>query len=163
LRDRLNLGCGADYRSEFWNVDVGPFEVDEVADVFEPLPWPDGVFVELIALDILEHASWPKLEGIFREWVRVLAVGGTVEVRVPDMREICERYVRGEFDAWRAAIWLYGGQSASHDVGEDWDLNAHHSGFDADSLRQLAERCGVRVDVLERLDTNLRLVGVKSA
>jgi SAM-dependent methyltransferase len=81
--DRLNLGCGADIRPGFVNVDSADLPgVDVVHDLTElPLPLEDGRFVEVVCQDVLEHLpDWPGLVG---EIHRVLRPGGRLTMRSP--------------------------------------------------------------------------------
>lgn len=87
---QLNLGCGSDRRSGYWNVDkyaaAGP---DEVVDL-ERLPWPfaDDSADEIVLHHVLEHLgqSSDTFLGILRELYRVCAPGALVRITVPHPR-----------------------------------------------------------------------------
>ncbi|HYV99705.1 MAG TPA: methyltransferase domain-containing protein [Gemmatimonadaceae bacterium] len=156
--NKLNLGCGPDWRDDFWNVDIAEgMPCDETVDVFGPLPWPDGAFSEILAGDILEHTSWMHTETVLVEWKRVLEPGGSLTLRVPNLRVLCQRYLDGTFDAREASLWIYGGHEAV--VGrENWRLNAHYAGFDHARLLDLMAGLGMVVESITEEDTNLALV-----
>lgn len=80
-RDRLNLGCGEDYRDGWHNVDVSAaVEPDEVTDLQTvPWPWDDDAFKVIEARHVLEHLDsvpWGEL-------VRVLKSGGLLRLTYP--------------------------------------------------------------------------------
>jgi len=80
---RLNLGCGAFKKPGFVNVDGDAgFEPDVLLDLDE-LPYPfESASFDLIEADhVLEHLADPF--AVMRELHRILAVGGTLVVRVP--------------------------------------------------------------------------------
>jgi SAM-dependent methyltransferase len=80
---RLNLGCGRSKRVDCLNVDrragVAP---DLVWDLERfPYPLPAGHFVQIFALDVVEHLE--NLAGFMQEAYRLLAVGGILEITTP--------------------------------------------------------------------------------
>lgn len=79
---KLNLGCGTDIRAGYVNLDSARIpSVDVVHDIEKlPLPFADGAFDEILALDVLEHVDYPA---VLRDLHRLLAPGGTLVVRVP--------------------------------------------------------------------------------
>lgn len=77
---RLNLGCCDDLRSGYVNVDRVP-PADQIADLSQPWPWPDGSVEHVIAHDVIEHLP-DKIHTMNELW-RVLQPGGTAEIVVP--------------------------------------------------------------------------------
>ena len=47
------------------------------------LPLPDATFVEIVAIDILEHLEQAETQTTLAEWSRVLAPDGVLSLRVP--------------------------------------------------------------------------------
>jgi predicted SAM-dependent methyltransferase len=87
--DRLNLGCGYDIRAGYLNVDVNDFHSpDLVADVTNLHMLPAGRYREILAQDVLEHLPRTATVDVLREWNRLLAVGGTVHLRVPSVLDL---------------------------------------------------------------------------
>ena len=120
----------------------------------------------LRANHVLEHQSYELIGETLREWARVLAPGGRLDIGVPDARFVAEQWVRGEIDTAEANYWILGGHSdrAAH-RGVDargvplWIWNAHHTMFDAGSLRAAVEEF-FDVEELFTYDIrNLRLYG----
>lgn len=84
---KLNLGCGADYREGWVNVDhrwpgvPNPPRMDLDLDLNEPWPWPDHSASHILAYNVFEH-----LDDVMRamaEAHRVLAPGGTLRIVGP--------------------------------------------------------------------------------
>lgn len=75
----LNLGCGHDRREGFVNLDLATLPGLDVVGRFgaEELPFPDGCFDLILAVDVLEHVEF---EGAFRELHRMLSPGGRVVI-----------------------------------------------------------------------------------
>jgi len=82
FRKSLNLGCGTDIRPDCINLDRAPLPgVDVVHDITHlPLPFSSGRFSHIVCQDVLEHLD---IVPTMRELHRVLAPGGTLEIRVP--------------------------------------------------------------------------------
>jgi len=79
---KLNLGCGADIKKGWVNLDSSALPgVDIVHDIAKlPLPFPDGHFNEILCRDILEHLEYASA---LRDLWRITAPGGTLTIRVP--------------------------------------------------------------------------------
>lgn len=82
MSQRLNLGCGADIRAGWVNLDKFSLPgVDVCHDIqIMPLPFDDGSFDEVLCKDILEHVDYiPLLD----ELHRILKPGGCLMIQVP--------------------------------------------------------------------------------
>jgi len=81
----LNVGCGR--QKLFGAINVDAFESCEPDVVWDlnktPWPFPDDYADYILASHILEHLIdyWPAV----LEFARILKVGGSVEIRVPDI------------------------------------------------------------------------------
>jgi SAM-dependent methyltransferase len=80
---KLNLGCGADIKPGWINLDSAALPgVDVVHDIEKlPLPFPDEEFEEILAQDMLEHLT--DYVPVLRDLHRILKKGGTLAIRVP--------------------------------------------------------------------------------
>ncbi len=81
--NKLNLGCGEDYKEGYLNVDFHDhFKVDKVYDLNTvPYPFPDSSFDEIAAFHVLEHLNNPFT--IMTELHRILKPGGKLHIKVP--------------------------------------------------------------------------------
>ena len=79
---KLNLGCGADIKEGYVNLDSKKLPgVDVVWDIEKlPLPFQNEEFDEVLANDILEHIDYIP---VLKDLHRILKVGGKLTVRVP--------------------------------------------------------------------------------
>ena len=84
LQPRLHLGCGRKILDGYVNADIvdGP-GVDLVRDLSTGIPYPDGVFEEVLAIDFIEHVPQARVIHLMNEVWRVLAPGGRFHVHVP--------------------------------------------------------------------------------
>jgi len=82
-KDKLNLGCGADIRKGFVNIDFEKFEgVNIVYDLNKfPYPFKDNQFKEIIMRNILEHLDNPY--NAMKEIRRIAQAGAIVRIRTP--------------------------------------------------------------------------------
>lgn len=152
---RLNVGAGDDRRPGFISVDLR----EDVADVVAPadaLPFPDGSAAEVLALDILEHVPSFRTQGLLREWHRVLAPGGRLTCRVPNLAVLGLLLARGENLA-QVIENVYGG----HRWGPEGAYDAHHHGFTPATFVQELSRAGFAVHDLDNLP-NMTAVAVKA-
>lgn len=79
---RLNLGCGADYRAGWINVDKNDvMRCDVLADLSVKLPFPDEAADEIVANHLIEHL--PDLVTFMNECHRVLVPGGKLYLEFP--------------------------------------------------------------------------------
>lgn len=92
-KNKLNLGCGRDYRDGFLNLDVSrEVGADMVGDFVETYPWPldDDQFVEVIANNSLTQIEKSiDFVNVMNELWRVTMAGGIIRIRVPNAKDIC--------------------------------------------------------------------------
>jgi predicted SAM-dependent methyltransferase len=67
--------------------------IDVVHNIDNRLPFPDECVTELLTNHCIEHASWQALPKILKEMHRVLAPGGRLVIRTPDLESIIRGYL----------------------------------------------------------------------
>lgn len=144
---KLNLGCGADIRPGYINIDVRRIDARVLrVNLEEELLtfFPDESVEEIVAKDVLEHISWRRVEDLLRDCYRVLKRGGRMYIQVPDLEAIARKIILnpgfkyGELEGWKAiSYWVYGAQ--------DYPENTHKTGFTIPTLRKLLESIGFRI------------------
>lgn len=138
----LNIGCGERVFKEYpvghrcINIDERDLSnVDKVMDV-RVLDFPDNYFDYILASDIIEHFPITETTPILNEWKRVLKIGGVIEFRMPNLKDICTKYINGEHDTKLTSWLLYGGQGYSG--------NFHYVGFDKEWFSSLCSKCKLK-------------------
>ena len=139
---KLDLGSGTNpYGQGYLTVD--PYQADAYfRSPMWDLPVDDGAVTHLYCAHALEHVSWRQLPATLAEWRRVLAPGGELLLRVPDLAWCVMRWLESPHDPWAMAK-IFGSQ--------EHDGNTHRAGFDAPGWRRLLGEGGftvVREDVL---------------
>lgn len=87
----LEIGPGRNRIPGFETIDiVYSNQVDYVCDVSHELPFEDNSFDVIYASHVLEHIPWFQTEHVLREWMRVIAPKGRLEIWVPDGLKICK-------------------------------------------------------------------------
>lgn len=166
---KLEIGCGRKETPGYVRVDANPnIDADWHGDAIGPMPWEDGSFVEIRAVDVLEHLSYWQTEIALTEWARLLTPGGRLYVQVPDCGRIMAEWAE-DHDRWRERVpaqladgpsivgvaWrILGGHSdgAYTKEGDEWRLNAHYAMFDETALRWYLERAGLTVQSMKSND-----------
>jgi glycosyltransferase involved in cell wall biosynthesis/SAM-dependent methyltransferase len=143
---KINLGCGKDIREGWVNVDVvEKYHPDIVHDLNKPLPFTDNYADYILAQDILEHFTREDLDLLLFQIARVLKIGGTLEVRVPNPDNIFERF---EDDKETRNEFLYG---TTFETGV---FGAHKVGFTEQMLVALMLKFNLYLEKIEKVQTN---------
>lgn len=137
---KLNLGCRLDIRDGYDNIDIAPLDPRVIAGDIRSLTYDPGSVEEIIAQDVLEHIYPSESAAAIRHWFSLLAKGGTLTVRVPDIFKQCQLVVSGQWDS-RAFSWMV---FAGTGTGE-----RHCTGFTMDRLTGLIEGAGFTIDKTE--------------
>ncbi len=98
----LNIGCSPELSKKFplpWlNIDSAGSVADLICDARSlPKKWTNK-FSEVRASHILEHLFLEEMDKVINEWVRVLAIGGTLRIIVPDL-DIALKSLKKGFDS----------------------------------------------------------------
>ena len=176
---RLNIGGGAIVLRGFEVLNLGDGKrtrggaPDHVADC-RKLPFPDNTFAVVHASHIIEHVQWYQVYGTIREWFRVVAPGGCLEVWAPDGYKIAKAIVEHE-ETGRSIVpkkdlaWkhdLTGGDVTqwcsarlmSYPAQGDYDTNLHRAVLTPKLLMRCMEAAGAcnirRLEDNERRDHN---------
>lgn len=158
---KLNLGCGYDYREGFLNVDLHATHAPDVVSDVRRLGWlPANHFTEVIAHDVLEHLPRSQTGEVLDHWNRIIAPGGTLSLRVPDVLAVADLLRKREnatFEKQKKLIHdLFGTQSYTGDF--------HLTSFTELLLRQYLAASGFEVKRMEPfMDWLLEVQAVKVA
>ncbi|MBN1355033.1 methyltransferase domain-containing protein [bacterium] len=136
---RLNLGCGFDRRPDCINIDIKfSHAPDIVADARTLAMFRDGFATEIIAQDLLEHLYRHETGSVLKEWNRVLTLGGTLYLRVPNVIGLLDLLKSKEKESvgeqMKLIQALFGSQVDSGDF--------HHTGFTDKLLRHYLIEAG---------------------
>lgn len=127
--------------------------IDVIGDVRNLTMFEDEYFDYILASDIIEHFPIFETKNILTAWKRVLKVGGVIEFRMPNLREICRKYINGEHDTKLTSWLLYGGQ--------EYSGNFHYVGFDRVWFRSIVEPLGFVEIKYKDADNNFEMKVVK--
>jgi len=110
----INLGCGTRYHPAWVNVDLhctGPGVIP--CDLRHELPFADGCFDAVYHSHLLEHFSKTTGAALLKECSRVLKLGGTIRIVVPDFEKlvrlylyILEKAICGDHEAQKRYDWI---------------------------------------------------------
>ena len=167
----MNIGCGADYRPGFINIDASGElnRVDMLIDIStESLATHfEGNSVDFIlANDIIEHHFHWQAVSILRDFYLILKPGGGCEIRVPD----CERIILSrEFSIERKLTLLFGGQDVPQGNQPDMELSrkkhpqlfCHKYGWTKDRMKTELSGIGFRNISFGAFETNFIAKAVK--
>lgn len=169
---KINIGAGTSWFEEGWEVlDNGPGNYD-VAWKHRGKCWDSklnsNTYDIVFTCHMLEHVPHFRLEKTIAEFNRILKIGGTLRILVPDLKKAALAYVNGEESYFNTSphysdhlgiggafvrkLISPGGQTLaiSREMDEILGSYAHLYGFDFDMLRILLEKWGFS-DIRETL------------
>ena len=134
----LNLGAGTDLRKgEKWvNFDIRPLEGIGVVGDIRHLPFKDGEFKKILALDCVEHVTRFELPQVLSEIWRVLAEGGKAIIKMPNLDTIIKRYINRGIDITEFVRLVYG--------GAEYSENVHKTGANPILITALLHEIGIK-------------------
>ena len=136
IRGKLNLGCGErDIRPGYVNIDIREIEGAvrrDVGDRESMTAFSNAA--EILAFDIIEHFPREKAMGVLELWVDLLAPGGILKVRCPDILHA----VSVRFDDEWLELLLYGSQ--------DYEENYHRCGFTRPMMERILRDLGLEIE-----------------
>lgn len=120
---QLNLGSGTNRKQDYLSVDYYT-DADLKVDLTKSWPWEevDNIYTS----HFIEHLDRNEMQHFVHEVNRVLKVGGTIEIRCPDLSVLCRKFLNDPMDT-RTMMEFYGLQS---NPGE-----YHKNGFTEEILR----------------------------
>jgi predicted SAM-dependent methyltransferase len=127
--EKLHLGCGVKNFPGYYHVDALDYpHVDHTGPVEDLSFIPDGASGHIYACHVLEHFGRNEYRDVLSEWRRVLRLGGTLRLAVPDFGACAKLYCDGRLDGGLAVILglLMGGQRDEYDF--------HKMAFDEEFL-----------------------------
>ena len=147
----LNLGCGNKKFDGFINIDSRKeCNPDLIYDI-KKLPYEDNSIDGIYALDVLEHIPRNLVLSTLKSWYRILKVGSYLIIRLPNVRRISDKYLKGEIDSNEFARLIYGGQEKNDFA------NFHKSGFDKKTIVELLKTIGfveIKNDIKVKCNSN---------
>jgi len=133
---KLHIGCGEKYIPGFIHIDIRKFPHVDYVSSADKLDMFDDNSVDLIySCHLLEHFRRDQVEGILKEWYRVLKPGGILRLAVPDFEKLVEVYLKTK-DLKLILGPLVGRQ--------DYPENIHHMAFDYATLTELLTTVGFK-------------------
>ncbi len=165
---RLNIGSGnVRLDEDIINIDGMDYPAVDVVWDFTPkmgwdehiypypghIPFPDGCAKEVFCHHVIEHFSYHHTSDFVRELVRLLKVGGRIEISTPDFEALVDGYKDGRLGYLQVIQKLYGGQN--------FPLNHHYNCIDygwikgqlihygCENVKRLPARPGVDVPFAE--------------
>ncbi|MEZ5545392.1 MAG: methyltransferase domain-containing protein [Lysobacteraceae bacterium] len=168
---KLALGSGGIRFPGWIHVDIDPqWQPEVVADMRQPLPFPDAYADFIHSEDMVEQLTLPEAEAFFRECHRVLKPGGVFRLLTIDLHRLMSMYVQGDLrlrELWEREVPEI--PLRQRTLGEVVNLamlfSNHHFVYDEQSLRAAMEPAGFRlqrVDYRESQWPELRGLDVRS-
>lgn len=110
----VNIGCGAAWHPDWTNLDVRPASPHvRTWNVAEGLPFANETVDVCYASHVIEHLSQMQARTLLLESRRVLRQGGVIRLAVPDLEGIAREYLRvlaqietGEVAVARQYEWI---------------------------------------------------------
>ncbi|MGQ0560530.1 MAG: class I SAM-dependent methyltransferase [Gemmatimonadota bacterium] len=144
---RVHLGCGADIRDGWLNIDLqrGVARENYVNyDLRCGLPLPAASCSYIYSSHFIEHLSVPAATRLFADCHRVLQQGGVLRFALPDFRRAAQAYAAGDA-AYFEPLGAYCGPCNTITEYMDYVVHQHgeHRSLHAvDSLRDRLARLG---------------------
>ena len=132
---RINVGCGEVIEPGYTNIDLHHDLADVKMDT-RALQYPDDSVDEIYSSHLLEHFGKREIPVVLREWYRVLKVGGTLKLNLPNLEWCLKNWLaKPEKERFGLALDMLFGHQAHE--GE-----YHKTGFTRARLTALLTEAG---------------------
>lgn len=130
---QLHIG-GREPHPDWKILDILPGEhVDYVGNAADLSQFAENSIQRIYTSHVLEHFSYQnELLGVLKEWHRVLNVGGSLFISVPDLPTLCRLYLQADLNGqerFQIMRMMFGGQVDPYDfhkVGLSWEVLAYY-------------------------------------
>ena len=135
------LNCGSGQRkfdsSLGWiNIDINPkWQPDVIADMRYLSMFADASVDFVVSSHTIEHLGCGESDGMVQEACRVLKVGGSLIISIPNIRALAERWLTGQIDDYIYIVNLMGAYM-------DDEADRHRWHFTRQSLKTMIEKNG---------------------
>lgn len=134
----LDIGCGGKVKHNGYKVTTldsrGEVNPDIFQDAGSLIPLPDVLYDKVYASHVLEHFPRARASEILRNWLRVLKIGGEIEIRVPDILTLATNIIDEEVTEHDLHCQLFGAHTNVYDE--------HHAYYTEKSLTTLMSALG---------------------
>lgn len=128
---RINAGSGQRPFAKPWvNIDCNPHWVPDLICRMEAIPFNDSTVEMIVSHHTIEHLGCGGANAFLKEAHRLLRIGGSLLVFVPDLRALAQRYLLRNIDMYTYCVNLFGAYMGNEEDRHRW-------GYDGDSLRAL--------------------------
>lgn len=138
----LDIGCGRSPLPGYTGVDVVPEVNPDICAPMWDIPLPDSSVNRIFSAHALEHVAKNRVVEVLREWKRLLAPNGTIEIRVPDLVWCCTNWLQHQTNDWHMDT-LFGNQQHPGEF--------HHTGFTRPIMEQYLQAAGLKLDRFEEM------------
>ncbi len=145
--DKINFGCGWDYKDGYLNVDVDKsVNPDLLIENNDYSVIPQNHYVEIYARDVLEHIPRAQTLAVLLEWSSYLKPKGKLLLQTTSILAVAEQLKKNtKFeDQYGWQICLYGNQAHPGDF--------HHTGFTKKILEVNLLAAGFAIDSFKLRD-----------
>lgn len=92
---KLHLGCGwRDFGKDWFHIDGGDYEHLDYTNITKLHAFDDNTVDLIYASHVIEYFDRIEIVPILEEWRRVLKVGGTIRLAVPDFLPMADLYMK---------------------------------------------------------------------
>ena len=172
--ENIYVGCGDKTRDDFLGCDIRPLPNVKIVCPAWDVSNHCQDLNRIYSRHMVEHLTFAEAKKTFSDWFAALALGGEIEIEVPNMRFHIDQWLKADWteealnDRKSDARWgfagFYGWQREcdpdDHSYNQSyWDV--HKSGYDEKLLRFMLEAAGF-VDVEIRIENDWNLIGTGS-
>jgi GT2 family glycosyltransferase len=92
---KLNLGAGGIEHKDYLSVDLHDNRASIIMDATK-LDFEENSVAEILAVHLFEHLSPYKALDVLKGWLRILRPGGKLVMEMPDVEQLCKRFVTAD-------------------------------------------------------------------
>jgi len=152
-KTKLEIGAGTNPQKDgdWIKQDVRKVKGIDLVCNAKKLPFKDNSLTEIFSFHVIEHFGWREVEDVLKEWVRVLASNGILEMLTPDFYMLWGNLVSQrnlpKTEKWRGGpvdsqfvAYVTGG-------GQDYPENTHLAHYTDGWYKETLEKLGCEVEI----------------